>query len=86
MDTAKIAETCARAIDRIEGFEQDGSIHANSRIGAVMVIVSLDSDTPEEDRDEMYDERTQTFVFVEPENVRVALGMLKLANDNYSGD
>lgn len=86
METDKIAVVCARAIDRIEDLAQRGIVHDNSRIGGVMVLVSLDSDTLEEDRDEMYAERTQTFVFMDPENVRNAIGMLELARDNFSED
>lgn len=86
METDKIAVVCARAIDRIEDLAQRGIVHDNSRIGGVMVLVSLDSNTPEEDRDEMYAERTQTFVFMDPENVRNAIGMLELARDNFSED
>lgn len=85
MDTARIGVATAKAMDRIELLVARGDIPEDAVVGACLLVVALDSPTPEEAREEYYGTTTRTFVFCEPDVVYVQEGLITLAH-SHRGD
>lgn len=84
MDTSKIGITTARAMDRIEKLVADGELDERAVVGAVVLVVAMNHPTPDdaEDRENLYDTSTATFVFGEPDTVYVQIGLLEMGKEN----
>ena len=85
MDTTKLGIATAKAMEQIEHWHETGDIPEDSYIGAVAICVALDSKTPDDvpGREFMRDVATQCFVFSEPEEYYIQLGVLQMAVNNY---
>ena len=85
MDTTKLGIATAKAMEAIEQYHEQGDIAEDAYIGAVVICVALDSKTPDDapDRDKLRDVATQCFVFSEPEELYVQLGVIEMAKGNY---
>lgn len=86
MDTTKLGIATAKAMDDLEKFQAKGDIVESAYIGAVTIIVALDhkTDDDEPNREMLRDVSTQLFVFSEPEELYIQLGLLKMASNNYA--
>lgn len=85
MDSTRLGVATAKAMDEIEKFQANGEISEDSYIGAVVIVVAIDSKTSDDalDREKLRDVQTQTFCFSEPEEYYIQLGLLELAKANY---
>lgn len=86
MDTSKLGAAYARALDDIERFVENGDVADDAEVGAVVLIVALDSKTRDDhpDRHLLRSVATQCFVFAEPEQLYVQYGLIELARNSYA--
>lgn len=82
LDKSAINIAVARALDKLDDLVAEDEVdsdYENLRVGGVLIVVSVDYDTPEDKRDERWAEGTLTYVFCQPENPRVAYGIVEAA-------
>lgn len=88
MDTSKLGIATAKAMDDLERLSASGDIPEDAEIGAVVVICALDAKVSDDhpDRENLRAISTQCFVFTEPEQLYVQLGLIEMARANYTPD
>lgn len=82
MDTSKIGIATAKAMERVEALVESGDIPSEAEVAVACIVVALDYPTPDqEDRHLISDVTSDIFVFCEPSEIYIQMGVLELATE-----